>query len=307
MAVSVVTAGLLSWKESLSQFGHKLTAAELRSAILLGILAFAIYPVLPSHPVDPWGLIEPQGAWLTVLLIAGIGFANYILWKLFGTRGIEFAGFLGGLVNSTVTVNELSARVADVGAGMVGVAHRGIMLSVAAMALRNAVVLGLLKPTALVVSGATLTLMLLASGYLAFTASRSRAALPEGQPLDLKSPFSLFSALKFGAIFLALQVAGTGAQQIFGHFGFYVVSVVGGFVSSASAVAAAAALAASGKLSSAVAGVGAVLASLASASVNIFLVARLARSAELSRRVIVSTLVVLAIGLVGAVVTAYVA
>jgi uncharacterized membrane protein (DUF4010 family) len=37
VAVSVVTAGLLSWKESLSEFGHKLTAEELRSAILLGI------------------------------------------------------------------------------------------------------------------------------------------------------------------------------------------------------------------------------------------------------------------------------
>ena len=46
-------------------------------------------------------------------VIAGIGFANYLLWKLFGTRGIEFAGFLGGLVNSTVTVTELAWQSAD--------------------------------------------------------------------------------------------------------------------------------------------------------------------------------------------------
>jgi hypothetical protein len=50
-----------------------------------------------------------------------------------------------------------------------------------------------------------------------------------------------------------------------------------------------------------------VVASLASASVNIFLVSRLAQSEELSRRVKLSTLVVLAIGLAGAIVTAYVA
>jgi len=61
VAVSVVTAGLLSWKERLAEFGHKLTAAELRSAILLGILAFAIYPVLPVHPIDHWGSHRSTG------------------------------------------------------------------------------------------------------------------------------------------------------------------------------------------------------------------------------------------------------
>ncbi len=133
VAIAVVTTGLLSWKERLAEFGHKLTAEELRLAVLLGILAFAIYPVLPTHSIDPWGLIEPRSAWITVILIAGIGFVNYVLWKLFGTRGIEFAGFLGGLVNSTVTVTELASRAGEAGDALEPVAYRGIMLSVAAM------------------------------------------------------------------------------------------------------------------------------------------------------------------------------
>lgn len=307
VAVSVVTAGLLSWKERLAEFGHKLTAQELRSAILLGILAFAVYPVLPDHAIDHWGLIAPRAAWLTVLLIAGIGFANYILWKVFGTRGVEFAGFLGGLVNSTVTVTELSSRVADLGAGLVDVAYRGILLSVAAMALRNALVLGILRPAALVVSGASLALMLVTSGVLALSISPSNVPTSDARPLDLKSPFSLPSALKFGAIFLVLQIAGTEAQRFLGHFGFYAVSAIGGVVSSASAVAAAAALAAKGKISPTVAGVGATLASLASAGVNIVLVTRFSKSSELRRRVNRSTAIVIAVGLAGAIITAYVA
>lgn len=304
VAVSVVTAGLLSWKERLAQFGHNLTAAELRSAILLGILAFAVYPVLPDHPVDAWGLIVPRDAWLTVLLIAGIGFANYILWKLFGSRGIEFAGFLGGLVNSTVTVTELSSRVAVVGSGLVGVAYRGILFSTAAMALRNAVVLGLLEPRALVIAGASLGLMLVVSATLGLLAPRAVATPSAEQPLDLESPFSLLSALKFGLIFLALQVFGTVAQGLLGQFGFYAVSFLGGLVSSASAVAAAAALAVGGKISPSVGGVGAVLASLASAGVNILLVARLSHSGQLTRRVTWATALVVAIGLGGAILTA---
>lgn len=307
VAVSVVTAGLLSWKERLSEFGHKLTAQELRSAILLGILAFAVYPVLPDHSIDPWGLIDPREAWLTVLLIAGIGFANYILWKLFGTRGIEFAGFLGGLVNSTVTVTELASRVAELGGSLVDVAYRGIMLSVAAMAVRNALVLGLLRPESLLVSGSSLALMLIASVLLAFSRKKRAADTSGDKPLDLKSPFSLFAALKFGAIFLLLQIADTTAQRFFGQFGFYAISVLGGVVSSASAVAAAATLAAAGTISSAVAGVGAILASLASAAVNAVLVARFANSPVLLRRVLASTAVILAIGLSGAAITAYLA
>jgi uncharacterized membrane protein (DUF4010 family) len=37
-----------------------LSDLELRSAILLAILSFIIYPVLPTHAIDSWGLIEPQ-------------------------------------------------------------------------------------------------------------------------------------------------------------------------------------------------------------------------------------------------------
>jgi len=61
--------------------------------------------------VDPWQLIQPRAAWVTVILIAGLGFTNYVLLKLYGARGIAVTGFFGGLVNSTVTVTELSQRV----------------------------------------------------------------------------------------------------------------------------------------------------------------------------------------------------
>jgi uncharacterized membrane protein (DUF4010 family) len=35
------------------------------------------------------GLVEPRAAWLTVILIAAIGFVNYILLKLYSARGVE--------------------------------------------------------------------------------------------------------------------------------------------------------------------------------------------------------------------------
>lgn len=73
VAVANITAALLAWKQPISGFAVGLSDLELRSAILL----FIIYPVLPTRAIDPWGLIEPQSTWATVLLIAALGFVNY--------------------------------------------------------------------------------------------------------------------------------------------------------------------------------------------------------------------------------------
>jgi MgtC family len=59
-ALAVLTAALLAWKESLTSFSLGLTDAELRSAVLLGVLAFVIYPALPEGSVDPWGRSGPD-------------------------------------------------------------------------------------------------------------------------------------------------------------------------------------------------------------------------------------------------------
>ncbi|MFY9987504.1 MAG: hypothetical protein WAK31_22295 [Chthoniobacterales bacterium] len=64
VAVSVITAALLAWKQPISGFAVGLSDLELRSAILLAIISFIIYPVLPAQAVDPWGLIEPQATWV---------------------------------------------------------------------------------------------------------------------------------------------------------------------------------------------------------------------------------------------------
>jgi uncharacterized membrane protein (DUF4010 family) len=53
VAVSVITAALLAWKQPLSGFAVGLIDLELRSAILLAILSFIIYPILPAQAIDP--------------------------------------------------------------------------------------------------------------------------------------------------------------------------------------------------------------------------------------------------------------
>jgi uncharacterized membrane protein (DUF4010 family) len=46
----------------------RLSDIDLRSAVLLAILSFIVYPVLPARPVDLHGLVQLQETWATVLL-----------------------------------------------------------------------------------------------------------------------------------------------------------------------------------------------------------------------------------------------
>lgn len=305
VVVTIVTAGLLAWKEQLAGFSLGLTAAELRGAILLAVLAFVVYPVLPSAALDPWGLIQPRAAWVTVILIAAIGFGNYVLLKIFGTKGVQITGFLGGLVNSTVTVTELAVRERESGGRLRDEAYRGVLLATCAMAARNAVLLGIVATAALLAALLPIALILISSLLLA-TRNPASASPSEGPPpeIPLRSPFSLQSALKFGLVFLVLQILGTLAQNGLGDAGFYAVSIVGGFVSSASAVASAAMLAAQGHVTPASAGVASVLASLASAAINLVLVMRVARDAGLNRRLARALGAVVACGIAGAILQA---
>jgi len=299
-AVMVLATALLAWKERLAGFSAGLTESEMRSALLLAILAIVIYPALPTGAVGPWHLVEPRAAWVTVILIAGIGFVNYILWKLYGTRGTELSGFLGGLVNSNFTVIEMASRVVATRGAYVGTAYRGILLATTAMVVRNAGLLLILAPLALLGASGAFALMMLASAVLVLWSYRraTRGPVPDVAEIKLDLPFSLPLALKYGVVFLVLHIVGGLTQRQFGDAGFYFVSVVGGLMSSASAVAAAAALASQGSLSATTAGTGAVLASLTSIAFSMSFVLR-TRERSLTTKLCTAMLCIAVAGAIG--------
>ncbi|MEO6354332.1 MAG: MgtC/SapB family protein [Oxalobacteraceae bacterium] len=301
-SIIVIVTALLAWKDRLAGFSLGLTENEMRSALLLGILAIVIYPALPLGAIGPWKLIEPRAAWVTVILISGIGFVNYVLWKLYGARGVVMAGFLGGLVNSSVTVNELASRVKENDSVSVSAAYRGILLATAAMLIRNAGLLLMLAPSAALSASVPFALMLVVTAGWFFL-DRNAMHLTNDKhaaPVDLPLPFSLTAALKYGLLFLILHIAGVVTQQSLGEMGFYAISLIGGVVSSASAVAAAASLLTNESVSVHVASTGAVIASLASVAFHLPLVLR-ARDRGLTLRLSLATLTISLAGIAGAI------
>jgi uncharacterized membrane protein (DUF4010 family) len=299
VVVGIVTAALLAWKRPISGFVSGVSDRELRSAILLAVLTFVVFPVLPYQPVDPWGLIEPRSNWASVIIIAAIGFVNYILMKLYGPRGMEITAFLGGLINSRKVVVELSGRLRQVGPKLSPCVYRGIMLAIGAMVLRNGLIVLVLASPA--VKGLTIpsVLMLLVSLAL-WGRCPSSASSGEAPTLFLESPFQLSAALKFGLVFLGLNVIGALAQRNFGSASFYFVSAAGGLLSSASSIASAATLITQHEISAATGVNGIILSSLTSILSNVPLVRSMAKEAAFRRKMCRGLAMVAVFGFVGA-------
>lgn len=296
VAGAIVMTMLLAWKTELNKFAGGLLPSEIRSAILLGLIGFVIYPVLPDRYIDPWQLFNPSDAWISIIAIAGIGFVNYVCLRIFSTGGLYLGAIFGGLVNSSATVAEVSTRAQS--SGMAPKMTSLVLLTTIAMFARNLVIATIFSPASLTATLMPLAAMTVVAGLMILrdkvTEGRSAA---ETAALQLDSPISIKKVLWFGLLFIVIQVSGTLLTKLFGSFGLLATGVFGGLVSSASTTAAAATMAMHGKISPGLAGSVAILSSLASAVVNLPIVWRTIKDKVILRKLTIEIIVVIAVGI----------
>ena len=293
VAGAIVMTMLLAWKTELSRFAGGLQPYEIRSAVLLGLIGFVIYPVLPNRYIDPWQLFNPRDAWISVIAIAGIGFVNYVLLRIYSTRGLYLGAIFGGLVNSSATIAELGARVHSI--NMVNRITTLCLLTTIAMFARNLILATIFSPASL---SATLVPLLAMTLVTAFWIWRDRGTEENVTgTLTLASPVSLSKVIWFGTLFIAIQIAGTLLTRYFGNYGMLATGVFGGLVSSASTTAAAATMAMHGKITPALAGSATVLTSLASAAVNLPIVWRTTKNTAVMKSLTFKMSTVVATGI----------
>jgi len=295
VASVIVMTMLLAWKTELRRFAGGLTPEEVRSAVLLGLLGFVVYPILPDGFVDRWQLINLRETWTTVVVIAGIGFANYVLLRLYSTKGLYYSAVLGGLINSTATVAETLLYLSGKAQRLLGLILPIVMLTITAMSIRNLLILVIFAREAIFLSVAPLLAM---SGTAAFFFWRTRVSASDVvNSVKLSSPISLTRVLKFGLLFLSIEIAGALGQRVLGTLGFIAVSLIGGLVSSASTTAAAASMVTSGRLSIHAAAASTIIATVASAMVNIPLVYRHTKDRSVIIKLLMSSALLAAMGL----------
>lgn len=298
VAGAIVMTMLLAWKTELSRFAGGLQPAEIRSAVLLGLIGFVIYPVLPNRYIDPWQLFNPGDAWISVIAIAGIGFVNYVFLRVYSTRGLYLGAVFGGLVNSSATVAELGTRLK--GTAMVSRTSTLCLLTTIAMFARNLILATIFSPRSLSATLVPLLAMTLVAGVWVWRDHKIEETVPG--TLILASPVSLTKVLWFGLVFVLIQIFGTLLTKYFGSGGMLATSVFGGLVSSASTTAAAATMASHGKISAALAGSATVVTSLTSAAVNLPIVWRTTRDKAVVRILAIQMTTIVGIGIAAVVI-----
>jgi uncharacterized membrane protein (DUF4010 family) len=217
-ASGIAVTVILAERRALHAFVANLKWVELRSALLLLVMSFVLLPLVPDHPVDPWGALNPRQLWLMIVIIAGLSYVGYICIRLAGERaGLIYAAAAGGLVSST-TVTWSYARLAHAHPQSSMPLVAGVATSWAVSLLRMSAIAIFLAPGLAWPMLSVLTppiIFLLAVAALMY---RRSASVSEKSPLELTDPFELSEVLKFGALLsavtLAAKLAGTGTAQL---------------------------------------------------------------------------------------------
>jgi uncharacterized membrane protein (DUF4010 family) len=274
---AVVLTFLLIEEKPLHTFAEHLSDEEILNSVQFLIVVFILYPIVPDEPV--FGVMNLKSAILIVVIVAFISFVSYLLLRKFGGRsGISYSGLLGGFVNSEATTSALSS-MSKKRPVLVNAAYIGILLSNTSMLIRNLIIAMVVDP-----SGRIALLMLppqlmiiIVSSLIVLTRGKAFGAMNE--TLEIKSPFSLGPAFKFGAGFTVLLVIAKTANDILGSTAVY-ATALGGIVSSAAVTVSMAALAVDGSVSFTTAAETAVMASIIS-TLNKVILIKISGSKEL--------------------------
>lgn len=255
VVVGVVVTFLLLTKQRLHRFAQVLDDDEILSALQFITILFILLPLTATLEKGTYGLdwlgrgalVDPFAILLVVVFVSSISFASLLVMRRLGPgRGMEFAGFLGGLVNSEATTAALAQRSRETPA-LLGPAVAGAVLASTTMVFRNLAIAGFADPSLRLFLGLLPFVAPVAIVGL-FAAYRARAArVPEAPALRVKNPFAILPALRFAIVYAAVALFVALARTFLGDAGVYVASI-GGLVSAGAVVASLASLAASGTI-----------------------------------------------------------
>jgi uncharacterized membrane protein (DUF4010 family) len=231
IALGVVTAATLAYKNLLHKFVGMLGWDDVFAGLRLLIATFIALPLLPNRPIDPWGALNPYALWLLVILISGLSLLGYALTRWLGPgKGALITGLAGGLVSSTAVTVSFSREAGSNSRNTTAFAC-GILMAWAVMFARVLVLAAVVNQALLGVLLVPFGLMgIVVAGFAALFYFRGGAdkRLATAKELKVSNPFSLTEAAKFAAFFAVVLVAVKIAQENFPPSGLYAIAAVAG-------------------------------------------------------------------------------
>jgi len=300
IVTAVIVTFLLIEKKPLHSLAENLSERDIIDALQFIAIAFILYPVVPDEPV--LGIISLKSTILIIVLISSISFVSYVLLKKIGTRGgIAYSGFLGGLASSGAAIISLS-NLSKRRVSLSGHILTGALLTIVSMIIRDTIFAFLIDT-----SGKMALLMmppfLIMSAVTLMVVWHSRRSTVVNETIDLRSPFAIVPALRFGILFMIITLVANIAQTQGGSVGIY-ATAIGGIVSSSAVTVSMASLALNGTISYPLAAQIAVMAGLISTLAKP-LYMKLTGAEQLFRKATVHFVIITAIGAVSLLIWSY--
>jgi uncharacterized membrane protein (DUF4010 family) len=299
LALGVVVSAVLAYKEPMHGLVAKLGPDDIAAGLKLLAATFIVLPLLPKDAIDPWGAIRPQALWTLVVLIAALSLVGYVATRALGpSRGTAVTGLTGGLVSSTAVTLAFARRSRDEGGGSANALAAGLLLAWTVMSVRVVVLAGIVHAPLVAPLFPPFAAMTVATlvPVAVFLRRRGDEAAPAARSVELRNPFSLTAAVKFGLLFAAVLLLVAGVRRHFPGQGYYVVAGLAGLTDVDAITLSMAGLVRDGGTDAAT-GVGAIIvAALANTLVKCGIIVATAAGA-LRARVVVVTLLVFAAGL----------
>lgn len=231
-ACAVAIVVLLGVKTELHRSLRKIEHTEVQAALQLLIISIVVLPLLPNHPIDPWGAINPFELWFLIVLVTLISFVGHFAIRLFGhSQGIMVSGALGGLASSTALTVSF-AQKARRHPEMTGLLAIGIVLAHAVSFPRMLLVVWFVsQPLVEVIFWPSIVITVVLTSA-AFVMNRYIVE-PKDELItdqDLGKPFSWRGIFNFGLLLLSITLISELARHFLGEQSIYPVAIVGAFV-----------------------------------------------------------------------------
>jgi uncharacterized membrane protein (DUF4010 family) len=231
-ALFVTVALVLAFKEALHRFTRQvLSEAELGDLLLLAASVLIVLPLLPDHPLDPFGVLNPRKLWLLVVLVMTINAAGYVALRLLGARrGLLLAGLLGGFVSSAATIGSMGQRSRANPEALASAVAAGLMSNVATI-IQLVVILAALSIDLLREMAPALATAGVATAGVALSAFLRSGGPQQRVEQDTTSerPFDLAHALLFAAVIAVALMLSAVLRAWLGDGGVILAAAAAGF------------------------------------------------------------------------------
>lgn len=249
VAIGVVVAGLLAYREKLHDFAiSQLSEAEMRDGLVLLITALVVLPLTPDRYIGPYAAINLRTLCTLTVLLMLVGAIGHVAVRALGSRyGYAVSAIASGFVSSTVTIATMGHRVAREPANLRTLGAAAILSNLATM-IQVGLILATVDPALLL----TLWMPLLfgSIAMLVYSACLMFRGPPRGaeQSLPVGGAFSLKLALIIALTMTAITLVSSAMLSHFGQVGVMLTATFSGFADAHASTASIAGLAKAGLL-----------------------------------------------------------